>query len=198
MTTRALLALILTAASITAAAQDLEYDNEADSIEMARTEACSMVAGTWQYSKPYVHAQGTTLLGKLGKPIAKSKLKKKLDKAYKKLKINKGWSYMILEPDGTWQMKIIGVTLSGKYTYDPANESLSLKYHGVPLKSHAHRDGDKLYLAFDADRLIAILRIVGSISHSNSLKAISTLANNYSNVMLGFEMKSAVTKQANN
>lgn len=189
--------MILMAASLTAAAQEYIPYNEDDSTETARIEACQMVAGTWQYSKPYVHAQGTTLMGKLGKPIAKSKLKKKLDKAYKKLKINKGWSYMILDSDGTWQMKILGATLGGKYTYDPENETLTLKYHGVPLKSHAHRDGKKLYLAFDADRLIAILRIVGSISHSNSLKAITTLANNYSNVMLGFEMKLSDPKQTN-
>ena len=183
------------AASLTVAAQGFDDAIEVvpDSAETAKIEACNMVAGAWQYSKPYVHAEGTTLMGKLGKPIAKSKLKKKLDKAYKKLKLNKGWSYLILNDDGTWQMKILGATLNGKYTYDPDNERLTLKYRGIPLRSHTHRDKDKLYLAFDADRLIAILRIVGNISHSDALKAIATLSENYSNVMLGFEMKSITT-----
>ena len=185
------------AVSLTAAAQGFDDTNEAvvDSAEVARLEACSMVAGTWQYNKPYVHAQGATFIGKLGKPIAKSKLKKKLDKAYKKLKLNKGWSYMTLFTDGTWQMKILGATINGKYSYDPDNETLTLKWKGVPLKSHTHRDNDKLYMAFDADRLIAILRIVGNISHSDALKAIATLSDNYSNVMLGFEMKSITTNR---
>ena len=164
---------------------------EVDSAEINRLAACQMVAGTWQYNKPYVHADGSSFLGKLGKPIAKSKLKKGLNKAYKKLKINKRWHSMTLNADGTWEMRIVGLPLKGKYDYDPEQEQLTLRWSGIPLKSHTHRDGDKLYIAYDADRLLVFLHIISGMSHSETLKALSTLSQNYRNVMVGFEMNAA-------
>ena len=164
---------------------------EADSVEINRLAACKMVAGEWQYDKPYVHADGTSFLGKLGKPIANGKLKKGLNKAYKKLKINKRWNSLTLTADGDWVMRIAGVPLKGKYDYDPAQEQLTLRWNKIPLKSHTHRDGKKLYIAFDTDKLLVILHIISGMSHSATLKSLSFLSQNYRNVMVGFEMKSS-------
>ncbi len=157
--------------------------------EAERLAACQVVAGQWQYSKPYVHAQGASVMGKLGKPIAKSKIKKNLDKAYKKLKINKRWSSMTLTPDGQWQMKVLGLTFGGSYTYSPAQQQLILRWHGIPLKSHTHRDGKKLYIAFDMDRLLVVLSFISGMSSSETLKSLSFLSQNFRNVTVGFEMK---------
>lgn len=162
---------------------------EDDSVEMAQRVAWATVAGTWQYDKPYVHAEGSSLIGKLGKPIAKSKLSKNLKKLYKKFKINKRWNSMTLSTDGMWEMRIAGLPLKGRYTYDLESQSLSLKWNGIPLKSHTHRDGKKLYVAFDTDRLLVILHLISGMSHSETLKALSYLSQNFRNVMVGFEMK---------
>lgn len=160
-----------------------------DVVEQQRLVACQMVAGTWQYDKPYVHADGATVIGKLGKPIAKSKIKKNLNKAYKKMKINKRWESLTLTEDGAWKMKVLGLSLSGSYTYDPDQELLTLRWNGVPLNSHAHRDGKKLCLAFDMDRLLVVLHAISGIGHSKTLKSLSYLSENFRNVMVGFELK---------
>lgn len=162
---------------------------EDDTAQIARLAACQLVAGSWEYSKPYVHADGASFVGKLGKPIAKSKLKKKLDKAFKKLKIKNRWNSMTLTGDGHWEMRVMGVPMKGSYTYDPAAQSLTLKWKGIPLKSHTHRDGKKLYVAFDTDRLLVVLHLLSGIGHSETLKALSFLSQNFRNVMVGFEMK---------
>ena len=148
-----------------------------------------MVAGQWVYSKPYVHADGSSFIGKLGKPIAKSKLKKNLDKAYKKLKLKSRWNSMTLTDDGAWEMRVLGLPLKGRYTYEPSDERLTLKWNGIPLKSHVHREGKKLYIAFDTDRLQMILHLLSGLSHSQTLKSLSFLSQNFSDVMVGFEMK---------
>lgn len=165
------------------------FEVSEDTVELARIEACRMVAGEWHYKKPYVHADGSSFIGKLGKPIAKSKLKKNLDKAYKKLKIKSRWNSLALSPDGEWEMRVLGLPVKGKYTYDPEAQTLTLKWKGIPLKSHTHRDGKKLYIAFDTDRLLVILNLISGISHSETLKALSFLSQNFRNVMLGFEME---------
>ncbi len=157
--------------------------------EAERLAACQMVAGVWQYDKPYVHADGASVMGKLGKPIAKSKIKKNLDKAYKKLKINKRWSSMTLTEDGEWKMKVLGLSFGGSYDYDPEQQQLTLRWHGIPLKSHTHRDGKKLYIAFDMDRLLVVLSFISGMSSSETLKSLSFLSQNFRNVTVGFEMK---------
>jgi len=162
---------------------------EEDSAEIARLAACKMVSGVWQYNKPYVHADGSSIVGKLGKPIAKNKLKKKLNKVFKKLKINKRWNSMALTADGAWEMRLLGVPLKGKYVYDPEKQNLTLKWKGIPLRSHTYRDGKKLYVAFDTDHLLVIMHVLSGLSHSETLKALSFLSQNFSNVMVGFEMK---------
>ena len=162
---------------------------EEDVEEANRLAACRVVAGEWQYDKPYVHADGASVMGKLGKPIAKSKIKKNLDKAYKKMKIKKRWSSMTLTEDGEWTMKVLGLSFGGSYTYDPEQEQLTLRWHGIPLKSHTHRDGKKLYIAFDMDRLLVILSFMSGISSSETLKSLSFLSQNFRNVTVGFEMK---------
>lgn len=162
---------------------------EEDSVVNSQLAACQLVAGNWQYDKPYVHADGSSLIGKMGKPIAKSKLKKQLDKAFKKLKIKKRWNSLTLTPEGDWELKVLGVPLKGRYSYDPEKQELTLRWIGIPLRSHAHRDGKKLYIAFDTDRLLIILNFISGLSSSETLKAISFLSQNFHNVMVGFEMK---------
>lgn len=162
---------------------------EEDVEEANRLAACRLVAGEWQYDKPYVHADGASVMGKLGKPIAKSKIKKNLGKAYKKMKINKRWNSMMLTEDGEWKMKVLGLSFGGSYTYDPEQEQLTLRWHGIPLKSHTHRDGNKLYIAFDMDRLLVVLSFVSGMSSSETLKSLSFLSRNFRNVTVGFEMK---------
>ena len=162
---------------------------EEDTEEQQRLAACQMVAGEWQYDKPYVHADGASVMGKLGKPIAKSKIKKGLDKAYKKMRIKKRWSSMTLTEDGEWKMKVLGLSFGGSYAYDPEQQQLTLRWHGIPLKSHTHRDGKKLYIAFDMDRLLVVLSFISGMSSSEMLKSLSFLSQNFRNVTVGFEMK---------
>lgn len=157
--------------------------------EAQRLAAWQMVAGEWQYSKPYVHADGASVMGKLGKPIAKSKIKKALDKVYKKMKIKNRWISFVLTDDGQWTMRVLGLSFGGSYGYDPEHEQLTLRWHGIPLKSHAHRNGKKLYLAFDMDRLLVVLSFISGMSHSETLKSLSFLSQNFRNVTMGFEMK---------
>ena len=108
---------------------------------------------------------------------------------HKKLKLKSRWNSMTLTDDGAWEMRVLGLPLKGRYTYEPSDDRLTLKWNGIPLKSHVHRDGKKLYIAFDTDRLLMILHLLSGLSHSQTLKSLSFLSQNFSDVMVGFEMK---------
>lgn len=150
----------------------------------------STIKGVWAYSNPSIDVSGKDLVGGLGKPIAKSKLKKKLKNAYKKIGLNKARPQFTFNEDGTCSIKLLGTSLNGTYNYNPSQEKVTFKWHGVPLTAHLKRDGKKkLHLTFDADKLLRLLSLATKLSDSSSLKALSFLMDHYDDVMVGFELK---------
>ena len=160
-----------------------------EDIEQDRIEANRLIAGTWQYDKPSVQAQGTSFIGKLAKPLAQSKLKSKLGKAFKKLKINKRWDSLTLTEDGRWIMTIAGKGMSGDYSYSPTKGSITLKWHMMSITALVRRDGKNLHLYFDTDRLLTLMRLLSGLSSSDTLKALAFLSENYSDIKVGFQLK---------
>ena len=149
----------------------------------------SGIKGTWKYNGPSVGMSGKNLLAGVAKPIAKNKLKKKLKNAFKKIKLDKMRPEFSFNPDGTCAINVMGTNLKGTYNYNPTTEKITLKWHGVPLNANLRRDGKKLHLTFDADRLLKLLSLMGRFSDSSAIKAVSTLLDNYDDVMVGFELK---------
>ena len=80
--------------------------------------------------------------------------------------------------------------MKGSYNYNPDQEKINFKWHGVPLNASLRKDGKKkLHLTFDADKLLSLISLVGRFSDSSAIKALSTLLDNYEDVMVGFELK---------
>ena len=148
------------------------------------------IKGEWTYSGPSVDVSGKNVLAGLGKPLAKSKLKKKLKEAYKKMGLTKIKPQFAFAPDGTCSIQILGRKVKGTYNYNPDQEKITMKWHGVPVTAKLKRDGKKkLHLTFDADKLLSLISLVSSFSDSSTVKALGTLIDNYDDVLIGFELK---------
>ena len=148
------------------------------------------ISGTWKYNGPSVGVSGKNLLAGVAKPFAKNKLKGKLKKAYKKVGLDKVRPEFSFSPDGTCTMSLMGKKLNGTYNYNPDLETISLKWHGLPLNASLRRDGKKkLHLTFDADKLLSLISFMGRFSDSSTIKALTSLLDNYEDVMVGFELK---------
>ena len=148
------------------------------------------ISGEWTYNAPSVEVSGKNLLAGMGKSIAKGKLKKKLKKAYNKIGLNKARPQFTFSEDGTCAIKLLGVSMKGTYNYNPSQEKITLKWHGIPMSARLKRDGKKkLHLTFDADKLLSLFSLASKVSDSSALKALSLLLDNYKDVMMGFELK---------
>ena len=145
--------------------------------------------GEWKYNGPSVGLSGKDLLSGIAKPIAKSKLKKKLKNAFKKVGLDKARPQFMFDTDGSCSVKMLGMSLKGSYNYNPTTEKITFKWHGVPLSANLRRDGKKLHLTFDADKLLTLISMMGRFSDSSAIKALSMLLDNYNDVMVGFELK---------
>ncbi len=150
----------------------------------------SAISGEWKYNCPSVGVSGKNLLAGVAKPFAKGKMKKKLKNAYKKIGLDKASPAFSFSPDGSCTMKILGVNMKGTYNYNPDQEKISFKWHGVPLSANLRRDGKKkLHLTFEADKFLKLISLLGRFSDSSTIKAITSLLDNYEDVMVGFELK---------
>ena len=146
--------------------------------------------GQWTYSGPSVDVSGKNLLAGIGKPIAKGKLKKKLKNAFKSIRLDKMKPQFSFAEDGTCTINLLGANLNGSYNYNPSQEKITFKWHGIPLTAKLKRDGKKkLHITFDADKLLKLFSLASKVSDSSTLKALSFLLDNYQDVMVGFELK---------
>ena len=161
-----------------------------DDIARETHQINALIQGDWTYKGPSVDVSGKNLLAGIGKPIAKGKLKKKLKDAFKKIGLNKAKPQFTFNQDGTCAIKLLGKSIMGTYNYNPDLDKISIKWHGVPVNARLKRNGkNKLHITFDADKLISLFTLVGSFSDSSTIKALSTLMDNYEDVMVGFELK---------
>lgn len=150
----------------------------------------SAIKGEWTYNGPSVDVSGKNLLSGMGKPIAKSKLKKKLKNAFKKIGLDKARPRFTFNEDGTCTMRLLGMNMNGQYNYNPSQEKITLSWHGIPLNARLKRDGKKkLQLTFDADKLLKLFSLASKVSDSSAIKALSFLLEHYEDVMVGFELK---------
>ena len=161
-----------------------------DDIARETLQINSLLKGEWTYSGPSVDVSGKNLLAGMGKPIAKGKLKKKLKNAYKKIGLNKVKPQFSFNEDGTCAIKLLGASMKGTYNYNPGQEKITFKWHGIPLTAKLKRDGKKkVQITFDADKLLKLFSLASKVSDSSTLKALSFLMDYYEDVMGGFELK---------
>ena len=161
-----------------------------DDIERETRQINNAISGQWTYSAPSVDVSGKNLLAGMGKSIAKGKLKKKLKNAFKKIGLNKARPQFTFNQDGTCAISLLGMSMNGTYNYNPSDEKITLKWHGIPITARLKRDGKKkLHLTFDADKFLSLLSLASKVSDNSALKALSFLLDNYQDVMVGFEMK---------
>jgi len=175
--------------------QDLMHPDEVFTLtegDIARETwlANKAISGEWTYKAPSVDVSGKNLLAGIGKPVAKGKLKKKLNSAYKKMGLDKAKPHFVFNPDGTCAISILGASIKGKYNYNPSTQSITLKWHGIPMNARLKPDGKKkLHLTFDADKLLSLIRLVGKFNDSSTMQALSFLMDYYEDVRVGFELK---------
>ena len=183
-----------TASHVTSSSGNLHPDQAftvtEEDIARETRQVNNTIKGEWTYSGPSVDVSGKNLLAGIGKPIAKSKLKKKVKNAFKKIGLNKARPQFSFDEDGTCAIKLLGASLKGTYNYNPDQDKITLKWHGIPMTARLKRDGKKkLHITFDADKLLKLFSLASKVSDSQALKALSMLLDNYDDVMVGFELK---------
>lgn len=153
--------------------------------------AYQLIVGSWQIDGAAVDGKATSFKGKLVKPIAKAKLKKKLNKAFKKMKLTTRLSRVTFREDGKYEFHLLTKKVTGSYDYDPESEELTLRILSVPFRTRLKCDGNKLQWLMPTDRFLHLVSLLSDWTKNKTIKDLTFLNDNYDDVQVGFEFKRA-------
>lgn len=152
-------------------------------------ESVNMV-GTWNYTRSAIEFESENLLKKAGGALAASAAETKMDEQLSKLGIKPGAMSFTFKEDSTFVSTVGKRSLSGTYSYDAAAGKVNLKYLKLlNMPAKLNYNTHELELLFDADKLLKLITFLGSKSNSAALKTVSSLAQGYDGMLLGFELK---------
>ena len=149
------------------------------------TETIDM-AGTWSYKSSAIEFESDNLLMKAGGAAAATMAENKLNEQLSKIGIKDGQMSFTFNADSTFTSTVGKKTLKGTYSYNASTKQVDLKYlRLLNLHAKVNCSSNSLELLFNSDKLMAF---IGSKSNSTALKTVSSLADNYDGMMLGFEL----------
>lgn len=151
--------------------------------------------GTWTYTNPAVQLEGDNALKNVAGSVAAGELEKKLKIYCAKAGIVEGMFNYVFNSDSTFTNALKRKNLKGTFFVNPDEKTVELKYAlGGKLKvttltAHVVISGNELSLLFNADKLLAFLSKVSSLSDNSTMQLVNKLTSEYSGMMLGFELK---------
>lgn len=146
------------------------------------------IVGSWTYTTPAVRFNSDNALANIGSSAIIAPVTGKMDKIFTKVGITEGFCSITFNQDGTFTMPIKGKTISGTYTYNNSDHSLTMaigQSGKLTLKGYAYISSTNLQLLFNADKLADF--IVNIASNIRSLSTITDMIKQYENFYLGFE-----------
>lgn len=149
--------------------------------------------GTWTYKKPACELSSDNVLKGAGGSVISSQIENKIEDLCTKAGIREGNFGYTFRADSTFTNTLPkGKPLNGTYSYDPETRTITLKYGKLlkltTLEAKISKTGDGVAILFNADKLIKLLSLVSSLTKSTTLKAVNSLAEQYDDILLGFEL----------
>ena len=147
------------------------------------------MTGTWTYKGSAVEFESENLLMKAGGAAAATLAESKLNEQLSKIGINDGQMSFTFNADSTFVSTVGKKTLKGTYSYNASTKQVDLKYlRLLNLHAKVNCTSGSMDLLFNSDKLLKLMAFIGSKSNSTALKTVSSLADQYDGMMLGFQL----------
>lgn len=148
------------------------------------------LTGTWNYTGADCVFESENLLAKAGGAVAASKIESELNTQLAKVGIKQGTCSFTFNQDKTYSAKIGGRTIQGQYTLDTKNKTLTMTYLGglAKMTPHIAKTNGKLSMMIESKKLLTLVKGISAVSNSSSLKAASSLLDNYDGMYVGMQL----------
>ena len=168
----------------------LNKENIEKAVNAVTGKNTASMTGTWMFTGSALAFESDNLLQKAGGSLAANAVEKKLDGFLGKVGIEPGEMSFTFNSDSTFQTQIKGKTLKGTYQYDSSTQKVNLKFSKLlKLNTTVNCTSEQMELLFPSDRLLDLVTFLASKSNNATLQSISSLAESYDGMMLGFTLQ---------
>lgn len=168
----------------------LNKENIEKAVNVMTGKNTASMVGTWSFTGAALEFESDNLLQKAGGSVAATAVEKKLDGFLEKVGIIAGEMSFTFNADSTFQTQIRGKELKGTFSYDASDQKVSLKFSKLlNIKTTIHCTSEQMDLLFPSDKILDLVTFLTSKSNNSTLQSISSLADSYDGMMLGFALK---------
>ncbi|MCM1107825.1 MAG: DUF4923 family protein [Clostridium sp.] len=148
------------------------------------------LVGTWNYQAPKCMFETENFLMKAGGQIAATQVENKLAETFAKVGVKPGACSYTFDAEGNYTMTIGGRNINGTYTLDPSTNTIKMSaLLGLAnTTATVQLVGNNLCLLYDADKLLALVSGVGTLSGNSTVKSVTSLLNSYDGMKVGFSL----------
>lgn len=165
-------------------------ENIEKAVNTVTGKSTASMEGTWAYSGAAIEFESDNLLQKAGGTVAATTAEKKLNEQLKKVGIKEGQLSFTFNADSTFNVKLGTKNLKGTYSYNASTQKANLKFvKFIGLNAKVNCTSTNMDLLFNSDKLLKLITLLSSKSSSTTLKAISSMADSYNGMMLGFSLR---------
>lgn len=146
--------------------------------------------GTWKYTGSECAFESDNFLAKAGGALASNKIESEINEQLAKVGISEGACSFTFNSENTYKAVIGKHTIEGEYTLDAANNSIKMTYlRGLAsMNPRIAMKGGNLYLMFESDKLLSVVKGISALSNSSSIKAVSSLLDKYDGMYIGMRL----------
>lgn len=145
------------------------------------------IVGTWEYSEPAIVFQSDNLLTKAGASLAAKKLESQLQTQLNKYGIKSGALTITFNSDGTFSQTLGTKTMNGQWKVK--SSKLYITYLGVrTIEITTQISGNKLQFVANANKLLALMKTMGSASSNTNIKTITSLMKSVNGMQAGITL----------
>lgn len=151
------------------------------------------VSGEWIYAKPSVKLASDNILSAAAGTALSKQAEAKLETYCTKFGVVKGQFKFNINSDSSFSFELKGKKLSGTYTVDSKTNMIKFDFKAIQsinlasIEAEASLNGDSLSLLFDANKVLDIIKSLGSKVNDSTVKTLTSVLNSYKDILLGFE-----------
>lgn len=165
-------------------------DNVENIVNTITGKNTASMVGTWSFSGSAIEFESDNLLQAAGGTVAATAAESKLNEQLNKFGITEGKLAFTFNADSTFNARLDTRNMGGTYSYDKSTGKVNLKFAKlVGINAKVNCTSSNMDLLFNSDKLLDLITFLSSKSSNTTLQTISSLAESYDGMMLGFALK---------
>lgn len=151
--------------------------------------SASSISGDWSYTGPAIAFESESLLKSAGGSVVANQLESKMETYLEKLGFEEGKVKLNFDGSSSFTLTVNSKDVSGTYSISESTITFSRSGLSKSVSANISLSGSDMQITFEADKLLDFVSSIASLSSSSLMSTVSSLADSYDGMQLGFEFE---------